>query len=73
MAFNALVVHGIRVWHLPLCDRLSAMRDLETDVCLPSEAKYIGGMHRQRMPLRSYKVKIIRKRHFAVSALEPTC
>ena len=73
MAFDALVVNGIRVWHLPLCDRLGAMRDLETDVCIPPEAKFIGGMYRQRMPLRCCKVKIIRKRHFTVTALEPKC
>jgi len=65
--FDALMVGGERVWHLPLPQRLGALKWMSTHI--PS-VPYIGGMHRQRAPVSDATLTPIRKEHYTVAAFK---
>ena len=65
--FDAMVVGDERVWHLPLPQRLGALKWMSTHI--PS-VPYIGGMHRQRAPSSDATVTLIRKAHHTVAAFK---
>ena len=67
--FDALMVDGQRVWHLPLPKRLGSLGWLSTQI--PRSTVYISGLHRQRMPSMEAKVQVFLKQHYTVQAFQP--
>jgi len=70
--FDALMVDGRRVWHLPLHQRLAELKWLSTQI---PPVRYIDGLHRQRMPHALATVRAILKPHYTIAAfrkLSPT-
>ena len=63
LAFDAVVLGGVRVWALPLDQRLAALSAhlLDTDEALTATA-YTRGTHRQRARAGG-SVQVLRKRH----------